>query len=75
MNTQLLAEISGQSAVNAVIWLIVAALVFWLITWLVAYVGVPEPFNKIIKVILAVVAVLICINALLTLVGKPLIVW
>ena len=73
--TLLLAAISGESIIWAVIWLIIAAMVFWLISWLVAYIGVPEPFAKVIKVILAIVAVLICINALMTLAGKPLISW
>ena len=72
---QILAAISGENVVWAVIWLIIAAMVFWLISWLITYIGVPEPFNKVIKVILAIVAVLICINALLTLAGKPLISW
>jgi len=74
MNT-ILAVISGQAVINAVIWLIVAAVVFWLLNWLISYIGVGEPFNKVLKVILAIACVLICINALLTLAGHPIIAW
>jgi len=74
MNT-IIAAISGQAVINAVIWLIIAAVVFWLISWLISYIGVPEPFNKVIRVILAILAVVICINAILTLVGHPMIAW
>jgi hypothetical protein len=74
MNT-LLAVISGQQLINLVIWLIVAAVIFWLVNWLIDYIGIQEPFNKIIKVILAIFCVLICINALLALGGHPLVSW
>lgn len=77
MNTcpVLVAAISGQNVVNAVIWLIIAGLIFWLLNWLISYVGIGEPFSKIAKVIIAIAAVLICINALMTLAGRPLISW
>lgn len=71
----LFAAISGNALIMCVIWLLIAAVVFWLLNWLVAQVGIGEPFAKVIKVVLAIVAVLICINALLTLVGRPLIVF
>lgn len=71
----MLAAISGQALVNAFIWVVVAAVVWWLLNWLLGYIGVPEPFNKVAKVILAVLAVVILINALLTLTGQPFIRW
>jgi uncharacterized membrane protein len=71
----IIAAISGQSLVNAVIWVLIAGLIFWLLNWLISYVGVPEPFNKIAKVIIAIVAVVMLINALLTVAGKPFINW
>ena len=71
----LLAAISGSTLVNAVIWILVAGLIFWLLNWLINYVGVPEPFNKIAKVLIAIVAVVMLINALLTIAGKPFINW
>ena len=71
----LIASLSGESVLSAVIYLIVIALCFWLVWWLVEYVGIPEPFHKIIKVIMAVAAVVICINVLMGLAGHPLIRW
>lgn len=71
----LIAVISGQALVNALIWIVVAALIWWLFTWLLGYIGIPEPFNKVCKVILAILAVLFLVNALLTLVGRPFIAW
>ena len=74
MNT-FLAMISGQALVMAVIWLVIAGAIFWLLNWLVGYIGVPEPVAKVIKIILAIAIVLVCINALLTVAGHPLITW
>lgn len=60
---------SVQSLIMFVVWLIVAGVIFWLLQWLVDYVGIPEPFHKVLKVVIAVVAVLIVIAALLNLAG------
>lgn len=65
--------ISLEAAVMFFVYLIVAGLIFWLLWWLVDYVGIPEPFHKVAKVILAVLAVLVLIGLLLGIVtGKPL---
>ena len=72
MNT-IIAAISGDALLHSVIWIIVVALICWLLWWLIDYCKLPEPFNKIARVIVAVVAVVLLINALLTLVGKPFI--
>ena len=61
--------------VSAIIWVIVLGIVFWLLWWLVNYVGLPEPFAKVARVILAVAAVIVLINCLLTLAGHPLVRW
>jgi len=59
--------------VQLVITLIVAGLIFWLLWWLIQYCGIPEPFNKVARVILAILAVLVIIGVLLSLVnGQPL---
>jgi hypothetical protein len=55
------------------VYLIVAGLIFWLLWWLIGYVGLPEPFNKVAHVVLAVAAVLVVIGILLSLTnGTPL---
>jgi len=71
----ILAVISGEQIIHAIIWLIVAAVIFWLLNWLIGYIGIGEPFAKIIKVIIAIAAVIICINALMILAGHPFIAW
>lgn len=69
------AVISGSGLVSALIWIIIVALIFWLLWWLVGYINPPEPFAKILRVILALAAVIFLINALLSMAGHPLISW
>jgi hypothetical protein len=71
----LLAVVSGEAVVSTLIWLICIGLIFWLLWWLVAYIGLPEPFNKVARVILAVAAVVVLINVLLSLAGHPIVRW
>lgn len=71
----LIAAISADGMVQSVVYLVVAGLIFWLLWWLISYAGIPEPFGKVARVILALFAVLIVINVLLSIVGHPLIRW
>jgi hypothetical protein len=57
------------SLVTLVIYIIVIGLVFWLLQFLIDYVGLPEPFHRIAKVVLVVIAVLIVLVLLLQLLG------
>lgn len=75
MTPLLLGLVTAQSLVNSLLLLVVVGLIFWLLWWLVGFVGLPEPFKKVVTVILAIVAVLFLINFLLSLVGTPLIRW
>lgn len=75
MNSLTLAAITGQQLVNTVIWIIIVALIFWILTWAIGYIGIPEPFNKVIRVILAVFAALVLINVLLGLAGHQIVKW
>jgi len=61
--------ISLSAMVTVIVYLIVAGLIFWLLWWLVGYVGLPEPFRKVANVVLAVAAVLVIIGILLSLVS------
>jgi hypothetical protein len=65
--------VSVDSLVSTLIYLVIIALVFWLIWWFIGYVGVPEPFNKVIRVIVGLVALLILINFLLGFAGHPIV--
>ena len=71
----LLAAITGEQVMYAFIWLVIAGLIFWIIQWGLAEIGLPEPFAKIATVLLVLFVVVVVINALLTLVGKPFIRW
>jgi hypothetical protein len=42
---------------------------------LIGYIGLPEPFNKIARALIAIVAAIFLINALLGLIGKSFISW
>lgn len=65
--------ISLSALVYVLVFLIVAGLVWWLLWWLVGYCGLPQPFDKVARVVLAVAAVLVIIGLLLSfLSGRPL---
>ena len=65
--------ISLSAAVTFIVYILVAGLVFWLLNWLISYVGVPDPFAKFARVVLAILAVLVIIGALLSVVnGTPI---
>ncbi len=69
------ATVSGESMAGALIELVCVGVVFWLLWWLLGYIGLPEPFNKVARVILALAAVLILINMLMGFAGHPFIRW
>ena len=58
------------SLVSIVIYLLVIGLIVWLLLFLVDYVPVPEPFNRVPKIVIMVAAVLIVILLLLSLVAE-----
>lgn len=71
----ILAAISGEALFHLLIYIIVAGFIWWLCSWALGQAGLPEPFNKVARVILAVVAVIWLINLLLSLTGNAFIVW
>ncbi len=71
--TLALAALSLSGLVPLLINIVVVGLILWLLLWLISYVGLPEPFAKVGRVILAVVAVIWLINLLLGLAGNAFI--
>ena len=64
--------ISLSAAVAIVVYLVIAGLIFFLLHWLIGYCGVPEPFGKVARIVLAIMAVLVIIGLLLSFVsGQP----
>lgn len=72
MNSIMLAQVSGETVVRAVLWLVIFGLIFYALHWLIGHLGIQEPFAKFARAILAIGAVIIVINILMSLMGKPL---
>ena len=67
--------ISGSSLLTLLVYLVITGLIFWLVWWFIGYVGLPEPFNKVARVLIGLIALIVLINFLLGLGGTPLIRW
>jgi hypothetical protein len=57
---------------NLLITIVIAGLIFYLIWWFIGYIGLPEPFNKVARVLVGLVALVFLINLLAGLLGAPL---
>jgi len=73
MLTLMFLAISGSSLLSLLLWIVIIGTIFGLLWWLIQYVGLPAPFDKIARVVLAIIAVVFLINALLSVVGEPFI--
>ena len=58
--------ISLETLISTMVYLVVAALIFGLFEWLIRFCEVREPFAKVVRVILAVGAVLVICAVLLS---------
>lgn len=67
--------ISGPMLVSALIQIIIAGIIFSLLLWAIAAVGIAEPFARVAKGLLILVAVVFLINVLMSFSGHPLIAW
>lgn len=65
-----IAALSIGGLVPLLIEVLIVAGVCYLLWWLVGYINPPQPFAKILQVIIAVVAVLYLVNLLLSLNGS-----
>lgn len=57
------------SLVYLVIYLIVIGVIIWLLTYLIDVIPLPEPFNRVARIAIIVIGVLIVILLLLQFVG------
>lgn len=71
----ILGAISGSGLVSVLITLIVVGLICGLLWWLISYIGLPAPFDKVCRVVVALIAVIFICNALLSLAGHGFISW
>jgi heme A synthase len=63
--------ISLSGLVHAVVFLIVAGLVFWVLWWGLHKISPPQPFLKVGEVLLILMAVSVAVAVLLSLAGYP----
>ena len=55
---------TGAGLMSLVVTLVIVGLIFWLIWWFIGYVGLPEPFNKVVTVLVALAALVYLIGIL-----------
>jgi len=55
--------------INTLIMLLVVAIIIGMVWWLCDYLPVPEPLNKLIKIVSIVIGVIVIIYALLGIAG------
>ena len=55
-----------------VVYLIIVGLIFWVILWAIGAIGIPEPFNKVARVLVILVGLLVVVSILLNMLGHPL---
>jgi hypothetical protein len=65
--------IAASSLISLLVWIVVVGLIFGLLWWLLDFCKIPEPFNKVVRVVLAIAAVVFLINLLLGFAGYPLV--
>lgn len=71
----IIAAITGSSIVSLIITIIIFGVVYMLLEWAVKAIPIPDPFAKIIRIIMILAAVIFLINALLSLTGNGFINW
>ncbi len=67
----ILAMADSHEMMNALGWVVAAGLIAWLLWWGLGQVGVPEPFNKVARVIIALFVVIVLIRVVIRVFGMP----
>ena len=68
----MIAVIATSGLLSLLVTLVVVGLICWLLWWFIGFVGIPEPFNKVARVLVALFAVVYLINLLMGFGGHPL---
>lgn len=55
---------TGAGLLSLLVTLVIVGLIFWLCFWFIGVIGLPEPFNKVATVIIALAALLYLIGVL-----------
>ena len=67
--------IAGSGLVGLLITLVIAGLIFYVLWWALNTINPPEPFKKVLTVILVLIVVIFLINLLLGFSGSSLVAW
>jgi len=65
----------AHGILGAIVYLVVMGLIWWAIWWFVNWVGIPEPFLKVVKVVLGLFALLVLVDFLLGFTGYSFLHW
>lgn len=68
----LMAISEGNELVNAVIWLVGLGLIAYVLWWLIGYMGLPEPINKVARGVVALVVVVLLVRIIMRVTGTSL---
>lgn len=68
-------QLSGDSIINSLLFLVVMGIVFFVLFWLLGKTPIPEPFKTVVTWVLYLFAAVVVINFLLTLIGHPIVKW
>lgn len=52
--------------------IVIIGLIFWVVWWALGKIALPEPFNKVIQVIIVLIVLVLVVNLLLGLSGTHL---
>ncbi len=56
--------VTGAGLLSLLVTLVIVGVIFWLLYWFIGQVGLPEPFNKVAMVLIALAAVVYLIGIL-----------
>lgn len=64
--------IAGSALISILITLVIAGVMFWIAIWFINWIGLPEPFNKVARVIIGLAALIFLASILVGGTGHPL---
>ncbi len=70
-----LAAISGDRVISLLISIVVLGLIWYIVTWVIGKIPLPEPARVVIQVVMALILAIFLINALLSINDHGFISW
>jgi hypothetical protein len=61
--------VTGNSLIDLFILVVLMGLLFWLCIWFLDWVAIPEPFNKVAKVVLGLAILIFLLSRVMPLLG------